>query len=257
MKLRCVCDQDYMYDHTKAGQQFRCSWCGQVITMPLFESLSAEDQGFYRNELQKQHEKAQRATEKAERKQQAAAAKEAARQRTQREEEELRKRREAEERIRLTKKKQEEQQYAFALVDAKKEPDKPKVWFCSIRTIQHGPMQEAMVQKWIDDGTLSSADYVRTENSVTWLHVSDLPERFHVPRPSAVSTVSTVSTISTVKCPKCGCAQLSSNKKGMDAGVACCGALALGPLGLLCGLSGANTVIVTCLNCGYQWRVRK
>jgi hypothetical protein len=56
-----------------------------------------------------------------------------------------------------------------------------------------------------------------------------------------------------VRCPKCGCTQLSANKRGMSGSDACCGALLLGPLGILCGLSGANQVIVTCLNCGYQW----
>jgi len=56
-----------------------------------------------------------------------------------------------------------------------------------------------------------------------------------------------------VRCPKCGCTQLSTQKKGMSGGCACCGALLVGPLGLLCGLKGANKVIITCLKCGHQW----
>jgi len=54
-------------------------------------------------------------------------------------------------------------------------------------------------------------------------------------------------------CPKCGCTQLSTAKKGMSGGSACCGALLFGPIGVLCGLQGANKVVVTCLKCGYQW----
>jgi tellurium resistance protein TerD len=57
-----------------------------------------------------------------------------------------------------------------------------------------------------------------------------------------------------VACPKCGCSQVTVQKKGFGGGCACCGALLFGPLGLLCGLRGANQVIITCLKCGYQWR---
>jgi len=168
MKLRCVCDQEYVYDHTKAGTQFNCSWCKQLIVMPHFESLSPEDQAFYRNELQKRKEKAKRAAEKAERKQRLAAEKEAERQ-------QLRQQEEVQQAIEAEK----EKQYADALAHAKSEPDKAEVWFCSIKQVEHGPMKEAMVQKWIDNGTLSNVDYVRTEHSVIWLRLSDLPERFN------------------------------------------------------------------------------
>ena len=142
--------------------------------MPPFESLTPEDQAFYRTELQKGHEKAQRAAEKAERKRQAAAAKEA-----------MRKKREEEARLQEARKRQEQEQYAFALAHAKKDANEPKTWFCFANGVEHGPMRESMVQEWIDDGTLTSTDYVRTDNSVTWLRLSDLPERFHLPRPSS------------------------------------------------------------------------
>ena len=56
-----------------------------------------------------------------------------------------------------------------------------------------------------------------------------------------------------VRCPRCQSNQISTQKKGMSGGSACCGALLVGPLGLLCGLQGANKVIVTCLKCGHQW----
>ncbi len=174
MKLRCVCDQDYAYCHTKAGQRFQCSWCKQWLVMPEFQSLSPEDQAFYRNELQKQQGKAQRAAEKAKRKEEAAATKE------------------------WTK-----QQRALEL------------------RAQEGERAAALQRQ---------------------------QERQQQPTPPQPTDQSSL-----VNCPKCGCAQISANKKGMDAGGACCGALLLGPLGILCGLQGANKVIVTCLKCGHQW----
>jgi len=55
------------------------------------------------------------------------------------------------------------------------------------------------------------------------------------------------------KCPKCGSISLHANKKGYSGSKGCCGALLIGPLGLLCGTSGKNKVIVTCLNCKNTW----
>lgn len=51
-------------------------------------------------------------------------------------------------------------------------------------------------------------------------------------------------------CPKCGSKNIHIGKRGYDAGGACCGAILLGPLGLLCGADGANKIIKTCLKCG-------
>lgn len=56
-----------------------------------------------------------------------------------------------------------------------------------------------------------------------------------------------------VTCAKCGSSQITAQKKGFGGGCACCGVLLFGPLGLLCGLKGANKVLVTCLRCGHQW----
>ncbi len=50
-------------------------------------------------------------------------------------------------------------------------------------------------------------------------------------------------------CPRCGSNNIYVNKKGFDAGNACCGALLVGPLGLLCGQSGANKIEKNCLDC--------
>jgi hypothetical protein len=170
-----VCEQEYVYDHTKAGQQFKCRWCGQLIVMPPFESLSPGDQSFYRTELQKQQEKAERkqrrAAERAETKRRRASEKYAIKvQKRQQEELELR------------QQAQKQRQYAEALKQAKSEPDKPKVWLCSIDGTEYGPMQESIVQNWIDEGKLDQGDHVRVKGSPVWLCLSDIPERFQFGR---------------------------------------------------------------------------
>lgn len=58
-----------------------------------------------------------------------------------------------------------------------------------------------------------------------------------------------------VCCPKCKCTQIVGNKKGFGLGKAAMGGLLLGPVGLLGGVIGSGKVIVTCLNCGYKWKV--
>lgn len=56
-------------------------------------------------------------------------------------------------------------------------------------------------------------------------------------------------------CPKCGSTSLSANKKGFGIGKAVIGAWAAGPVGLVAGNIGAKKVVVTCLNCGHQWKI--
>jgi len=56
-----------------------------------------------------------------------------------------------------------------------------------------------------------------------------------------------------IKCPKCGSMQIHVDKEGYSAGKGCCGALAFGPFGLLCGQSGANKIKKTCLKCNHSW----
>lgn len=58
-----------------------------------------------------------------------------------------------------------------------------------------------------------------------------------------------------VKCPKCNGSSIVTIKKGYSAGGGCCGAILLGPLGLLCGASGANRLSNVCQNCGHKWNL--
>ena len=60
---------------------------------------------------------------------------------------------------------------------------------------------------------------------------------------------------SQAKCPRCGSISLSCNKKGYGVGKAAAGALVFGGIGLLAGGIGANKTIVTCLNCGYKFKI--
>lgn len=57
-----------------------------------------------------------------------------------------------------------------------------------------------------------------------------------------------------VRCPKCLSNQLSANTKGFSGKKALTGALLFGEIGLLHGTSGSNDVIITCLECGNQFK---
>lgn len=57
------------------------------------------------------------------------------------------------------------------------------------------------------------------------------------------------------KCPKCGSTSLSGGKQGFGFGKAVAGAVLLGGVGLLAGGIGANKTVVTCLNCGYKFKL--
>lgn len=131
-------------------------------------------------------------------------------------------------------------EYEKALHLAKANPDQAKNWECCSDGSVCGPVPEGRVQRWLDEGKLTGNDWIRPVGNEVWIHIMDIPERFDLPAKDVP------------RCPKCGSTHISANKKGMDSGNACCGALLLGPLGLLCGLS--DTVVVTCLNCGQHWR---
>jgi tellurium resistance protein TerD len=57
-----------------------------------------------------------------------------------------------------------------------------------------------------------------------------------------------------LRCPRCGSNNIFVAKKGYSASNGCCGAVLLGPLGLLCGQSGANKLEKTCLNCKKKFK---
>lgn len=56
-------------------------------------------------------------------------------------------------------------------------------------------------------------------------------------------------------CPKCGSTSLTANKKGFGIGKAAVGVMTFGMYGAIAGGIGSNKVIVTCLNCGYKWKL--
>lgn len=56
-------------------------------------------------------------------------------------------------------------------------------------------------------------------------------------------------------CPKCGSTSITANKKGYGVGKAVVGASLIGEgVGLIAGTIGSKKVIITCLNCGHQWK---
>lgn len=58
-----------------------------------------------------------------------------------------------------------------------------------------------------------------------------------------------------VHCPKCGSSQLTANKKGFSLGKAVAGGVLLVPIaGVATGMIGKNKIIITCLNCGKQFK---
>ncbi|PZR26433.1 MAG: hypothetical protein DI535_14275 [Citrobacter freundii] len=63
----------------------------------------------------------------------------------------------------------------------------------------------------------------------------------------------TYQTEDAIRCPKCGSTQIHADKKGFSGAKGCCGAIALGPLGLLCGTHKQNKVRITCLKCRHSW----
>jgi len=55
------------------------------------------------------------------------------------------------------------------------------------------------------------------------------------------------------RCPRCGSTSIYVGTKGYRPGKGCCGYIIFGPLGLLCGLFGANRLRKTCVNCNHVW----
>lgn len=55
-------------------------------------------------------------------------------------------------------------------------------------------------------------------------------------------------------CPNCGSISLSANKKGFGLIKGAAGVIVAGPVGVIAAGHGKNKVIVTCLNCGKQFK---
>lgn len=74
---------------------------------------------------------------------------------------------------------------------------------------------------------------------------------------AVIGDVSQVNPPSTcpITCPRCGSKQIMTVKKGYNAESGCCGAILLGPLGLLCGASDANKLSNVCQKCGHRWEL--
>jgi phage FluMu protein Com len=170
---------------------------------------------------------------------------------------------------------EKQHQYHIAIQQAKATPGTPKVWYCYQNGQERGPMQEAMIQRWIDDGQLGPDDWVRTEEGNAWIRVGDIPERFLVSVQKTNNSVPFQKTYDSVpvrktnnsaprnvaRCPKCGSTNIQvvsqMKTKGFGCGKGCCGAILLGPFGWLCGLcgmgEGKSKITRVCAACGKQF----
>jgi hypothetical protein len=57
-----------------------------------------------------------------------------------------------------------------------------------------------------------------------------------------------------IHCPKCNSTQVTANKKGFSGKKAVAGAILTGGIGILAGTIGSNKILITCLNCGNQFK---
>lgn len=219
----CIhCDTDLEEEDSLGSKTARCPACNGINNVPKSKKQLKEERLRHKSaELARKHE------------------------------EEMKTKQAAEESLRIKKQAESERQqkYAETLTLVKKDAHVVKNWYCLSKGKEWGPMPEPRLQTWISSGRINSRDFVHPEDISIWLKVSDIPEIFVIPEESPSDNVKS----NAPRCPKCGSTHLSSNKKGVDAGNACCGALLFGPLGLLCGMT--DKVVVTCLKCGNQWKV--
>ena len=236
---RCAhCKANLETDDSSALTPETCPYCKRENIAPKSKEQLKEER-----RKQKEAETGARAAELAKRTQMALAAQAAERART-----------EEAGRLLMEEAEAEKREYGAAVASAKMDPQLQKTWYCSNDGKEWGPMPESRLQTWISERRIKADDAVRPEGVNRWIRVADLPEIFVVPAEKPPEIVHQDSAAQDgPRCPKCGSPHVSANKKGMDAGNACCGALLLGPFGLLCGLS--DKVVVTCLKCGHQWKV--
>lgn len=60
-----------------------------------------------------------------------------------------------------------------------------------------------------------------------------------------------------VRCPRCGSTQLTANKKGVSLLKGALGVATIGTYGVVAAGHGKNKVLITCLNCGKQFKPGK
>lgn len=230
----CIhCDTELEEEDSLGSKTARCPVCNGINNVPKSKKQLKEE---HRQQKKKLEEwRLQKMSEKLTRKR----------------EEEMKVKQAAEEALRIKKQAESERQqkYIETLTLVKKDAHVVKNWYCMSKGKEWGPMPESRLQIWISSGRIGSGDVVHPDNVNVWLKVADIPEIFAFPEKSPGDNVKS----DVPRCPKCGSTHLSSNKQGVDAGNACCGALLFGPLGLLCGMT--DKVVVTCLKCGNQWKV--
>lgn len=219
-------------DDSLAGQTEPCPECGHTNAVPVPRSQLKEQR-----RLQK-HAQKLREVEEAQKRRRDAEVRAAAEQAATAERRRLDAERLLEERL----------HYEKALQAAKSNPQMAKNWHCLLDGKEWGPMPESRLQSWISEGRVKADSLIRPESTDVWIKAIDLPEIFVVP----ASSTQNLSDRDSPKCPKCGNRHISANKEGMKKDDACCGAILLGPLGLLCGVS--HDVVITCLKCGHQWK---
>ena len=230
----CIhCDTKLVSEDSFASSEERCPICKGINNVPKTKKQLKEERRQQKKRL-KEERRQQMVTEL-----------------TIKREQEIKDKQATEEALRIKKQAEIERQqkYRETLILVKKDAHIVKNWYCMSKGKEWGPMPEARLQTWISSGRIGIEDVIRPDNIYVWLKVSELPEIFVFPYESPADDLGSNAPI----CPKCGSTHLSSNKKGVNAGDACCGALLLGPLGLLCGIT--DKVVVTCLKCGYQWKI--
>jgi tellurium resistance protein TerD len=80
---------------------------------------------------------------------------------------------------------------------------------------------------------------------------------YHFNEPTHYNEPAQPSEPEQIKCPKCRSHQITANSKGFGLGKAVAGGLLAGPVGLLGGVIGSKTVVITCLSCGHKWEPGK
>ena len=84
--------------------------------------------------------------------------------------------------------------------------------------------------------------------------IAELSQRFKWPERNEVEYVAVESQSNIARCPKCSSPSLSTSQQGFGLGKAAVGGFIFGAPGLLGGLIGRKSTIITCLKCGHHWK---